>query len=87
MLLQTLGVSSLVLLSVGYLAGRYREGTEISNSLIPPLIIGALTIVAATEFAAIQLEQSVPRGGRREGTAFFEFFRDLLIFGVLFRVS
>ena len=36
--LQTLGVSSLVLLSVGYLAGRYREGTEISNSLVPPLL-------------------------------------------------
>lgn len=54
-LLQTLGVSSLTLLTVGYLAGRYRESTEISNSLVPPLIAGALTIVAATEFAAIQL--------------------------------
>jgi rod shape-determining protein MreD len=54
-LLQTLGVSSLVLLSAGYLAGRYREGAEISNSLIPPLLVGALTIAAATEFAAIQL--------------------------------
>lgn len=54
-LLQTLGVSSLVLLSVGYLAGRYREGAEISNSLVPALLAGALTIVAATEFAAIQL--------------------------------
>jgi rod shape-determining protein MreD len=54
-LLQTLGVSSLVLLSAGYLAGRYREGAEISNSLIPPLLAGALTIAAATEFAAIQL--------------------------------
>ena len=54
-LLETLGVSSLVLLSVGYLAGRYREGAEISNSLVPPLLIGALTIAAATEFAAIQL--------------------------------
>ena len=43
-LLQTLGVSSLVLLTVGYLAGRYREGAEISNSLIPPLLAGALTI-------------------------------------------
>ena len=29
-LLQTLGVSSLVLLAMGYLAGRYREGFEIS---------------------------------------------------------
>jgi rod shape-determining protein MreD len=54
-LLQTLGVSSLILLSVGYLAGRYREGTEISNSLVPPLLIGALTTAAAAGFAAIQI--------------------------------
>jgi len=54
-LLQTLGVSSLVLLAVGYLAGRYREGTEISNSLVPPLVIGALTTTAAAGFAAIEL--------------------------------
>ena len=54
-LLQTLGVSALVLLSVGFLAGRYREGTEISNSLIPPLLAGALTTGAAAGFAAIQL--------------------------------
>jgi len=54
-LLQTLGASSLVLLGVGYLAGRYREGTEISNSLLPPLIAGALTSAAAAGFAAIQL--------------------------------
>ncbi len=54
-LLKTLGVSSLVLLSAGYLAGRYREGAEISNSLIPPLLAGALTTGAAAGFAAIQL--------------------------------
>lgn len=54
-LLETLGVSSLVLLTVGYLAGRYREGTDISNSLVPPLLIGGLTMVAAAGFAAIQL--------------------------------
>jgi rod shape-determining protein MreD len=54
-LFQTLGVSSLVLLSAGYLAGRYREGAEISNSLIPPLLAGALTTGAAAGFAAIQL--------------------------------
>ena len=29
-----------ILLTVGYLAGRYREGTEISNSLMPPILIG-----------------------------------------------
>ena len=35
LLLQTLGVSSLVLLSVGYLAGRYRELFEIDSRLTP----------------------------------------------------
>jgi rod shape-determining protein MreD len=54
-LFATLGVSSLMLLAVGYLAGRYREGTEISNTLMPPLLIGVLTIAAAAGFAAIQL--------------------------------
>jgi len=54
-LLQTLGVSSLVLLGAGYLAGRYREGAEVSSSLIPPLLAGVLTTAAAAGFAAIQL--------------------------------
>jgi rod shape-determining protein MreD len=54
-LLQTLGVSSLVLLTIGYLAGRYRESAEISNRWIPALIAGGLTLVGATGFAAIQL--------------------------------
>jgi rod shape-determining protein MreD len=54
-LLQTLGVSSLVLLGAGYLAGRYREGAELSNSLIPPLLAGVLTSAAAAGFAAIQI--------------------------------
>lgn len=54
-LLQTLGVSSLVLLGAGYLAGRYRERAEVSNSLIPPLLAGGLTAGAAAGFAAIQL--------------------------------
>jgi rod shape-determining protein MreD len=54
-LLETLGVSSLVLLGAGYLAGRYRERAEVSNSLIPPLLAGALTTGAAAAFAALQL--------------------------------
>jgi rod shape-determining protein MreD len=54
-LLQTLGVSSLVLLTIGYLAGRYRESAEISNRWIAALIAGGLTLVGATTFAAIQL--------------------------------
>ena len=54
-LLGTLGVSALVLLTAGYLAGRYREGTEISNSLVPPLLIAALTVGTTAGFAALQL--------------------------------
>jgi rod shape-determining protein MreD len=54
-LLQTLGVSSLALLAVGYMAGRYREGYEISNSLTPPLMVGALCLVYAALFSALQL--------------------------------
>src|SRR5215207_9066900 len=46
---------ALGLLAVGYLAGRYREGTEISNTLLPPIMIGALTLAASAGFAAIQL--------------------------------
>jgi rod shape-determining protein MreD len=55
LLLQTLGVSSLVLLSVGYLAGRYREGFEITSSLVPPLLAGGFTALAAAGFTAIEL--------------------------------
>jgi rod shape-determining protein MreD len=54
-LLQTLGVSSLVLLSIGYLAGRYREGAETINRWTPALLAGGLTLVGATGFAALQL--------------------------------
>jgi rod shape-determining protein MreD len=54
-LLATLGISSLTLLAVGYLAGRYREGTEISNTLMPPILIGVLTAAAAAAFSALQL--------------------------------
>ena len=54
-LLQTLGVSALVLLSIGYLAGRYREGFEVTNSLTPAILAGALTLLGTAAFAAIQL--------------------------------
>lgn len=54
-LLQTLGVSSIVLLAMGYLAGRYREGFEISSSLMPALLTGGLTVLGASIFSAIQL--------------------------------
>lgn len=54
-LLQTLGVSSLVLLTIGYLAGRYREGATITSSLVPPALIAGFTLLGATGFAALQL--------------------------------
>jgi rod shape-determining protein MreD len=54
-LLQTLGVSSLVLLTAGYLAGRYREAFEVTHPLVPPLLAGGLTLLATSGFAAIQL--------------------------------
>jgi rod shape-determining protein MreD len=55
LLLQTLGVSSLVLLSVGYLAGRYREQFEIDSVMAPALLIGGLTLVATAGFVGLQL--------------------------------
>jgi len=54
-LLQTMGVSSLVLLTSGYLAGRYREAFDVTNPLIPPVLAGALTLFASAGFAAVQL--------------------------------
>lgn len=58
-LLQTLGVSSLVLLSVGYLAGRYRESFEIDGSSAPALLAGGLALLAAAGFTAMQLTLGV----------------------------
>jgi rod shape-determining protein MreD len=55
MLFQTLGVSSLVLLWVGYLAGRYREGFEIDRAYVPALIAGGLTLLGSAGFAVLQL--------------------------------
>ena len=54
-LLQTLGASSLVLLSVGYLAGRYRESFEITSRMSAALLAGGFTLLAATGFGAVQL--------------------------------
>jgi rod shape-determining protein MreD len=55
LLLQTLGVSSLVLLSVGYLGGRYREQFEIDSVIAPALLAGGLTLVGTAGFVALQL--------------------------------
>ena len=55
MLFQTLGVSSLVLLWVGYLAGRYREGFEVDRAYVPALLAGGLTLLGSAGFAVLQL--------------------------------
>jgi rod shape-determining protein MreD len=53
-LLQTLGVTSLLLIGVGYLAGRYRELRDASHKLVP--VIGAAigTLAYAVSFAITQ---------------------------------
>ncbi len=55
LLVGALGVSSLVLLSVGYLAGLFRERFDIHGSLVPALLCMGLTLLAELGFAAIQL--------------------------------
>ncbi len=54
-LLQTLGVSSLVLLAIGYVAGRYREGADITKTGASALLIGAFTLLAAVGVGAVEL--------------------------------
>ena len=58
-LLETLGLSSLVLLSVGYLAGRYRESFEIDTAFAPAAVTGALALLASAGFTAMQLTLEV----------------------------
>ncbi len=55
LLVEALGATSLVLLSVGYLAGLYRERFDVTNSLVPPLLCMGLTLVAEVSFGAVQL--------------------------------
>jgi len=54
LLVEALGVSSLVLLSIGYMAGLFRERFEIHNSLVPALLCMGLTLAAELGFATIQ---------------------------------
>jgi rod shape-determining protein MreD len=77
LLLQTLGVSSLALLTVGYLAGRWRESFEITSALVPPLLTGGLTLVGAFMFAAIQLMLGV------ESPVSLLVLREILVKGLL----
>jgi rod shape-determining protein MreD len=53
-LLQTLGVSSLVLLCVGYWAGRLRELRDPAHGLTPLAVGAAATAVATVGFSLVQ---------------------------------
>jgi len=55
LLVEALGVASLVLLGTGYLAGLYRERFEFHGSLVPALLCMGLTLVAELGYGAIQL--------------------------------
>lgn len=55
LLVEALGISSLVLLGIGYSAGLFRERFEIHNSLVPALLCMGLTLAAEIGFGAIQL--------------------------------
>ncbi|CAN5644428.1 hypothetical protein BH10ACT11_BH10ACT11_06100 [soil metagenome] len=58
-LLQTLGVSSLILLSIGYLAGRYRETTKVVGRYAPAAVVGGLTLLGSAALAAVELTLGV----------------------------
>lgn len=55
LLVEALGITSLVLLSVGYGAGLARERFEIHGVLAPALLCMGLTLAAELGFGAIQL--------------------------------
>ncbi len=54
-LVQALGVSSLALMTAGYLAGRYRETFPVEGKLRPALVIGGATLIGTAIFAALQI--------------------------------
>lgn len=58
-LIAPLGISSLALLTAGYLAGRFREAFDIANTLVPIALAGVLTAVSATITAVVQLTLGV----------------------------
>jgi len=59
LLVESLGGTSLVLLTTGYLAGLFRERFEIRSALVPPLLCMGMTFFAELGFAAVQLTLGV----------------------------
>lgn len=55
LLVEALGITSLVLLGVGYLAGLFRERFEIHSSVLPALLCMGFTLLAELGFGLIQI--------------------------------
>jgi len=55
LLVEALGITSLVLIGTGYLAGLYRERFDVHGTLAPALLCMGLTLFAELGYAAIQL--------------------------------
>jgi rod shape-determining protein MreD len=55
LLVEALGITSLVLLGIGYFAGLFRERFEFHGTLVPALLCMGLTLFAELGFAAVQL--------------------------------
>ena len=76
LLIEPLGGGSLVLLSIGYLAGLFRERFEIHSPLVPPLLCMGLTVLAELGFGAIELMLGA------DATVSSLVVRDILIKGI-----
>ena len=59
LLMQTLGAFAAALMAVGYVAGRYRESVGRPARGVVPILGGALTLLGAVAFAAIQIGTGV----------------------------
>jgi rod shape-determining protein MreD len=59
LLLQTMGAFALTMLTVGYVAGRYRENIGVPRRWALPILGGALTLLGAVVIAAVQIGTGV----------------------------
>lgn len=76
LLVQPLGGGSLVLLSVGYLAGLVRERTDLRSRLVPPVLCMVLTVFAELGFGVVELTLAT------DATVSSLVIRDILVQGV-----
>jgi rod shape-determining protein MreD len=73
LLLETLGAFALTMLTVGYVAGRYREAVGRPTRAAVALLGGALTLLGAVVIAAIQIGTGI------DATVSFLVVRDALV--------